>query len=58
MRLVLVASLLLSAVLASQTAGKDAPSANELIQQLTQLPKCAVCVTARRSAHPETLRQS
>jgi hypothetical protein len=46
MRLVFVASLLFSVVFASQTAGKDAPSADELIQQLTKLPNCAVCLTA------------
>jgi hypothetical protein len=53
MRLVYVASLLFSAVFAAQTTGKDAPSANELIEQLTQLPKCAVCVTTPALCSPK-----
>jgi hypothetical protein len=61
MRLVSVASLLFSAVLLVSAQPKDAPpapSANELIQQLTELPKCAVGITAKRSARLETLGQS
>jgi hypothetical protein len=58
MRLVYVASLLFAAVFASQTAGKDAPSADELIQQLTELPKCAVCITVKRFARPKIHRRS
>ncbi|KAM0700884.1 hypothetical protein Q7P35_012606 [Cladosporium inversicolor] len=48
MRFIQVASLLSLALLASgQTAGKDFATANQLIQELTQLPKCALtCVTA------------
>jgi hypothetical protein len=44
MRLLPVAGLLFSALFVSaKTTGKDAPTADELIQQLTQLDKCAVC---------------
>jgi hypothetical protein len=39
-----VASLLISALcLFGHAAGKDAPTSQELIQELTQLPQCAVC---------------
>jgi hypothetical protein len=53
MRLLSVAGLLFSALFVSaKTTGKNAPAltADELIQQLTQLPKCAVCITAKSSA--------
>jgi hypothetical protein len=43
MRLLLIAGLLSLAVIASgQTDGKD--DASSLIQELAQLPQCAVCI--------------
>jgi hypothetical protein len=45
MRLIQIASLLSLALFASgQTAGKDDATADQLIQELMQLPKCAVCI--------------
>jgi hypothetical protein len=45
MRFIHVASFLSLVLFASgHAAGKDDPTANQLIQELTQLPKCAVCI--------------
>ena len=52
MRLVSVASLLFSAWFVA--AQKDAPSADQLVQELTQLPDCAVCITSKLFAGLET----
>jgi hypothetical protein len=51
MRLTSVAGLLFSALFVSaKTTEKVAPTADELIQELTQLPNCAVCDPATSPA--------
>jgi hypothetical protein len=48
MRLIHVTSLLLSALFVA--AEQNATTANELIQELTQLPDCAVCIMTKSTA--------
>ena len=55
MRLMQVVSLLSLALFASgQTTEEDAATADQLIEELMQLPKCAVCIMAKPPAFSKT----